>query len=295
MNRKALGRGLKALIPDSPPEPPRRPAAAAGGQAGHARLPLAELRPNPFQPRKEWPADELQTLADSLRLHGLLEPIVVRPAGEGHEIVAGERRVRAAQLIGWTHIDARIRPISDEEALQLALVENLQRKDLNPMEEARGYQGLIDHFGWTHERVAHEVGKSRVAVTNALRLIRLPGSIQRMVSRETLSAGHARALAGLSSPAMQERLAEEAIQKGLSVRQLERRVRLLARRLESRGSRAKNREGKEEFARLQDLMTRGLGLEVTLTGSRSRGSVRIRFASREELESLLSRLAIVVH
>lgn len=289
MNRKALGRGLKALIPETTVESPELQEESV-----MKRLPIAELRPNPYQPRREWPADETQVLADSLRLHGLLEPILVRSRGDHYEIVAGERRVRAAQLIGWTHIEARIRPISDEEALQLALVENLQRKDLNPMEEARGYQALIDQFEWTHERAAREVGKSRVSVSNSLRLLNLPSQIQAMVSRETLSAGHARSLAGLPNPAMQERLAQEAVQRGFSVRQLERKVRQLVSRLESKGSR-RNREGREELDRLQDILTRSLGMDVSVSGSQKTGVVRIRYGTRNELETLLSKLGVVIH
>lgn len=289
MNRKALGRGLKALIPETSIESREQPAESL------VKLPLAELHPNPYQPRREWPVKEIQVLADSLRLHGLLEPIVVRPIGDHYEIVAGERRVRAAQVLGWTHIEAQVRSLSDEEALQLALVENLQRKDLNPMEEARGYQALVDQFAWTHERVAKEVGKSRVAISNSIRLLSLPDSIQAMVSRETLSGGHARALAGLPSPAMQESLAQETVQKGFSVRQLERRVRQLATRLTSRGGRARHRVGREELDRLQDIMTRSLGLDVSVSGTRQAGVVRMRYGSRGELEALLTRLGVIVH
>ncbi|MBD3336568.1 MAG: ParB/RepB/Spo0J family partition protein [Candidatus Eisenbacteria bacterium] len=291
MSRKALGRGLKALIPETPTDQP------SGSESAETirQLPIIELRPNPFQPRRRWSSEELQALAESLKRHGLLEPILVRPAGTHYEIVAGERRVRAAQLVGWTSVEARIRAVTDEEALQLALVENLQRKDLDPLEEARGYRALAERFSWTHDRIAQEVGKSRTAISNALRLLKLPESIQDHVSRETLSEGHARTLLGLPNPGMQERLAEETLKRGLSVRQLERKVQKLSRRVESRARRSRRSPAREELEALQEVMTRSLGLEVAVSGSREKGVVRIRYGRREELEGLLSRLDVVVH
>ncbi|MBU1700242.1 MAG: ParB/RepB/Spo0J family partition protein [Candidatus Eisenbacteria bacterium] len=289
MSRKALGRGLKALIPDSPAERPTLVEDSA------TRLSISELKPNPFQPRREWSDAELQNLAESLKIHGLLEPILARPASGQYEIIAGERRVRAAQLLGWTHIEARIRSVSDEEALQLALVENLQRKDLNPMEEARGYRALAEQFSWTHDRVANEVGKSRTAISNSLRLLKLPESVKEYVSRETLSEGHARTLLGLPNPAMQERLAGDCVSKGLSVRQLEKMVRQLAKRLESRGRKGRSTPGREEIQALQHAMTQAMSMDISISGNRNRGAVRIRYGSREELEGLIARLGIVIH
>jgi ParB family chromosome partitioning protein len=289
MSRKALGRGLKALIPDSPVERPTLVEDSA------TMLSISELKPNPFQPRREWSDAELQNLAESLKIHGLLEPILARPASGQYEIIAGERRVRAAQLLGWTHIEARIRSVSDEEALQLALVENLQRKDLNPMEEARGYRALAEQFSWTHDRVANEVGKSRTAISNSLRLLKLPESVKEYVSRETLSEGHARTLLGLPNPAMQERLAGDCVSKGLSVRQLEKMVRQLAKRLESRGRKGRSTPGREEIQTLQHAMTQAMSMDVSISGNRNRGAVRIRYGSREELEGLINRLGVVIH
>lgn len=288
MSRKALGRGLKALIPEGPVETTTHLDGVT------ARIPVADLRPNPFQPRKQWSDEELVSLTESIRANGLLEPILVRPAGDIYEIVAGERRARAVQSLGWSHIEATVRIVSDEEALQLALVENLQRKDLNPIEEARGYQALVDRFDWTHEQVAHRVGKSRVAVSNALRIMKLPESIQDMVSRETLSSGHARALLAVSSQGMQERLAEEVMQRGVSVRQLERKVRQLVRRLESRGRRTRA-PYQDELLTLQEALTATLGMSVSVSGNRERGAVKLKYSSREELEGFIARLGVVVH
>jgi ParB family chromosome partitioning protein len=288
MSRKALGRGLKALIPEGPVETTTHLDGVT------ARIPVADLRPNPFQPRKQWSDEELVSLAESIRANGLLEPILVRPAGDIYEIVAGERRARAVQSLGWSHIEATVRIVSDEEALQLALVENLQRKDLNPIEEARGYQALVERFDWTHEQVAHRVGKSRVAVSNALRIMKLPESIQDMVSRETLSSGHARALLAVSSQGMQERLAEEVMQRGVSVRQLERKVRQLVRRLESRGRRTRA-PYQDELLTLQEALTATLGMSVSVSGNRERGAVKLKYSSREELEGFIARLGVVVH
>jgi len=288
MSRKALGRGLKALIPEGPVETTTHLDGVT------ARIPVADLRPNPFQPRKQWSDEELVSLTESIRANGLLEPILVRPAGDIYEIVAGERRARAVQSLGWSHIEATVRIVSDEEALQLALVENLQRKDLNPIEEARGYQALVERFDWTHEQVAHRVGKSRVAVSNALRIMKLPESIQDMVSRETLSSGHARALLAVSSQGMQERLAEEVMQRGVSVRQLERKVRQLVRRLESRGRRTRA-PYQDELLTLQEALTATLGMSVSVSGNRERGAVKLKYSSREELEGFIARLGVVVH
>lgn len=214
---RRLGRGLEALIP------------AAGTGSGTAselqRIPLSRIRPNPFQPRREFDPAELQELEASLRTSGLIQPISVRRHGDAFELIAGERRVRAATNLGWTEISAMVRDFDDRTMLVLALVENLQRTNLNPLEEARGYRRLIDEFHLTHQQVAEAVGKDRTTVTNLLRILGLPDSVQRMVEDGRLSIGHARALLGLADVAAVVEVADAAVSRGSSVRDVEQLVR----------------------------------------------------------------------
>ena len=216
-SERRLGRGLEALIP------------AAGSGSGTAselqRIPLSRVRPNPFQPRREFDPVELQELEASLKTSGLIQPISVRRHGDAFELIAGERRVRAATNLGWTEISAMVRDFDDRTMLVLALVENLQRTNLNPLEEARGYRRLIDEFNLTHQQVAEAVGKDRTTVTNLLRILGLPDSVQRMVEDGRLATGHARALLGLADVAAVVEVADAAASRGLSVRDVEQLVR----------------------------------------------------------------------
>jgi ParB family transcriptional regulator, chromosome partitioning protein len=219
--RSGLGRGLGALIPSGGP-------ASSTSELVH--LPLNQIKPSQFQPRKQFDEEALTALVDSIRAVGVLQPILVREAAPGdYEIIAGERRFRAAHRAGLATIPAVIRPVDDVSSLEQALVENLQREDLNPLDEAGAYQQLIEDFNLTHDEVARRIGKSRTAVTNALRLFQLPPTVQRQVRDSLLTAGHARALLGSPDRALQERLALETIQLGLSVRALEELVRAAVR------------------------------------------------------------------
>src|SRR5688500_1863982 len=234
MTRKALGRGLGALIPGAPgpTDAPEAPGALATAQAdGFAapdvagervrEIPLDRIVPNPKQPRIEFAEEALQELAESIRAQGVLQPILVRPAGDSYQLIAGERRFRASQRVGLESIPAIVREIGDDEMLEVALIENLQREDLNSIEEALGYQRLLDELHYTHDRLSERVGKNRSSITNTLRLLTLPASVQSMVSRETLTAGHARALLGLPSHAEIEASARYVADMGLSVRKTE--------------------------------------------------------------------------
>ena len=214
-----LGKGLGALIPSDATE---RGAATAPGLQ---ELPIAAIRPNPYQPRDRFDEEGIGALADSIREVGLLQPVLVRPAGDGYELVAGERRWRAAHRAGLQMIPAIVRQTEDRRALQAALVENLQRAALNPLEEAAAYQQMIEDFSMTHEQVATTIGKSRAAVSNTLRLLQLPPSIQRALREDRLSMGHARALLGTPDRAFQEAIARRAIKEDLSVRAVEEAVR----------------------------------------------------------------------
>ncbi len=214
MKRQALGKGLDVLLPQSPVR-----AAAL------IELDLDQIQPNPLQPRMQFAPEKLQELAASIKENGVLQPIVVRGSGGGYELVVGERRWRAARQVGLERIPAIVQHVSDEKMLELALVENIQRDELSPIEEGQAYQLLADQFALTHEEIAQRVGRSRTAVTNSLRLLRLPSFIQEKVMNQEMSMGHARALIPLSEND-QLRLAEQVIARGLSVRETERRAKL---------------------------------------------------------------------
>jgi ParB family chromosome partitioning protein len=220
---RRLGKGLEALIASAATSGAQPTAAGSDLQ----RIALSRIRPNPFQPRREFDPEELAELESSLKASGLLQPISVRRSGDAYELIAGERRFRAASNLGWTEITAIVRDFDDQTMLVLALVENLQRSDLNAIEEARGYKRLIDDFQLTQQQVAEAVGKDRTTVTNLLRVLTLPDSVQRMVESGRLSTGHARALLALGPPHSAIELAELAASGELSVRALEQRVREL--------------------------------------------------------------------
>ena len=213
MSKKGLGRGIGALIPGIDPADRER--------LGVVELEIGVIRPNPDQPRKEFDEVRLEELALSIKEHGIVQPILVRKVGDGYEIVAGERRWRAAQLAGLTKVPALVREFSDAERMEIALIENLQREDLNPMEEAEAYRTLMESFGLTQEALAQRLGRSRSQVANTLRLLQLPAQVQDEVRAGRLSMGHAKVLCGVEDPARVVALAEMVIAKGLSVRELE--------------------------------------------------------------------------
>ncbi|HUH07248.1 MAG TPA: ParB/RepB/Spo0J family partition protein [Egibacteraceae bacterium] len=282
-----LGRGLGALIPSAGP-----------GETGLINLRLSEVVPNPRQPRGAFDVDALEELAQSLREVGLLQPIIVRPVDDQrYEIVAGERRFRAARLAGLEEIPAVVRRTEDTQLLTEALVENIHRADLNPLEEAAAYQQLIDDFDVTHEALATKLGKSRSAISNALRLLTLPPSLQHKVAEGALSAGHARTLLPLGSAERQERLAQRIIAEGLSVRETEGLVR---RSLEGPGesgaalsalAKAAKERRASPFEHLQATLGEALATRVTIKGSPRRGKVVIDYAGQEDLDRLLAVIA----
>jgi len=288
---RRLGRGLEALLTST------APTGKVEGGAGEAlkRLPIAQVKPNPFQPRKEFRPEELADLEASLRTSGLLQPITVRPAGRGYELIAGERRLRAATRLGWTEIPAVVKEIDDQTALTLALVENLQRADLNPLEEAEGYKRLIDEFGLTQQEVADVVGKDRTTVTNVLRVLGLPAAARRMLEEGQLTLGHARALLAVGEEDALVALAREVVAQGMSVREVERRARGAAHparggesgapaAMQPRGERAATAEAR----RIEEQLRRYLQTDVrlSLNGS-ARGEIRIQFYSNDDLERVL--------
>lgn len=283
--QRRLGRGLEALIGAS-----QGPSGLHGSEL--VRIPIARVRPNPFQPRREFEPAALAELEASIRASGLLQPITVRRKGDAYELVAGERRLRAVTNLDWKEVPAVVRDFDDQTLLVLALVENLQRADLNPIEEARGYQRLLGEFSLTHQEVAEAVGKDRSTITNLLRVLTLPDSVQQMVEAGALSAGHARAIAGLAdADAIQ--LAHEIHDSALSVRQTEERVRNSRSRssTDPRGNktRGERTNPKSPAARQIEEQLRyylQTDVQVDVMGD-AKGSVRIAFYSPDDLQRLL--------
>lgn len=281
--RRRLGRGLEALL-----GPTREEAEREGSLV---ELPIKDIRPNPFQPRKTVDPGALEELVSSIKQAGLLQPIVVRRANGasagGYELIAGERRLRACQQLGWERIPAVQREADDRTLLTLALIENLQRDDLSPVDEARGYERLIAEFKLAQQDVADAVGRDRSTVANALRLLKLPEVVLQMVHEGPLSVGHARALLALEDPRIVTNLAREAVAQGLSVREVEDRVR--GGRAPERRPRMKRGVGAApEVRRVEDALRRRLGTDVRVSlRAKGKGQIHLSFYSNEDLARLL--------
>ena len=276
--KRGLGRGLEALIPST-----RDP------EQGFAEVEIDDIRPNPQQPRGDFDEEALSGLAESIRSLGLLQPVVLRPDPDGgYFLVAGERRWRAARKAGLNRIPAVIRTSEDREWLTAALVENLQRADLNPLEEAAAFQQLLEDFGLTHDEVGRRVGRSRAAITNSVRLLGLPASIQARLASGELSAGHARALAAIEDRAFAEHVAKRAVAEGWSVRQVEEAVRL--RRGEHTTAPRLREVRPAEIIELEMRLAERLGSKVRVDFRQGRGALRIDYRSLEELEKIYRRL-----
>ncbi len=269
--RKALGKGLEALLPSKP-----------GRGTGLLQIEVDRISPNPFQPRSRFESEKLEELAASIREHGVLQPVIVRRAGDDYELVAGERRWRAARKAGVDRVPALVHDLSDQNLLQLALVENLQRDDLSAIEEARAYQILIEEFDLTQQQVAQRVGRSRTGVANTLRLLKLPESIQQLVVEGRLSMGHARALLPLARGA-QLALGKQAVRSGLSVRQVEDRVR---RQLKSRPPVTKD----PNLSAAEDRLEEHWKTRVEIRPRGQGGRIILHFHSPEELDRLYEAL-----
>jgi ParB family chromosome partitioning protein len=275
---------LQALITEMSP---------TGGGDEIELIEISRISTNPYQPRREFSEEGLKELADSLRVHGLIQPITVRRRGRGYELVVGERRWRAAQLAGFEEIAAVVRDMSDEETMEVAIIENLQREDLNPIEEALAYRQLMDTLSYTQERLAERVGKSRPYVANALRLLTLPDDMVRHVSRGTISPGHARAI--LATPEAQRRaLLDKIIREQCTVRQAE----LFAQRAqgdvsrETGGKKPRKPALSPELAEVERRLRERLQARVNLRPRGERGSIEIEYYSQEELERLLELFTI---
>ena len=287
---RRLGRGLEALL------------GTAGGLAstdeGALKLiPIAQVARNPFQPRTEFRAEDLLELQESLKASGLLQPITVRrrPGKDGFELIAGERRLRAATKLGWKEIPAIIREIDDKTLLTLALVENLQRSDLNPIEEGEGYHRLSHDFGLTQQQIAETVGKDRTTIANMLRVLQLPESARKLLQDGKLSMGHAKVLLGLDDSGKIADLANEIVREGLTVRELEQRLRQVdgaPRKGKAGRPRTADRQS-PEIRQIQDRLRRFLQTDATLTvGPNNRGTLTLHFYSADDLERLLDVMRV---
>ncbi len=280
--RRALGRGLSSLLPvrETPPTSHERAQSAPID-----RIPIDLIDPNPVQPRAAFPAAKLEELAASIKAHGVLQPLLVRRNGSRYQLVAGERRWRAAKLAGLTELPVVVRDVPDDRLLEITLVENVQREDLNPVELARALERMVTDLGLTHEEIASRTGKDRSTISNFLRLLKLPDDVQQLLAEHRLSMGHARAIVGLPSEALQRQVAEKAASQGLSVRQVERLVQGITRPREAKSLQETVEEPNVRAA--VDDMERVLGTRVRIVSrSDQRGRIEIEYYSAEDLHRL---------
>ena len=281
-----LGRGLGALLGDY--------LATESVPAGNVQsVPVASILPNPLQPRKEFSENELEELASSIRENGLLQPPLVRPAGAGrYELVAGERRLRALQRLGWQETPVVVRKVDDEALLVLALVENLQREELNPLEEAEGYRTLAERFELTQEEISRAVGKDRSTIANLIRLLKLPPSIRRLVEDGELSMGHARALLGIEDPVRAAELARHSVKDGWSVRELERQARATPTTRAQRSATTPAASRDPVLRALEEALRERLATRVQIrAGKKGEGVIEVPFHGSEDFERIFALLA----
>lgn len=276
--RPALGKGLGALLPDIEKED-RKNFLYCG---------IEEIAPSRYQPRKGFNEKKLAELTDSIKEKGIIEPLIVRKTDGGYELIVGERRWRAAQSAGIKEVPVIVRDVTTSEALELALVENLQREDLNPLEEAEAYKRLMEEFTYTQEELAKRIGKDRTTVANAVRLLKLPQEIKASLADETISSGHARAFLGLNSPEEQKMACSRVIQRGLSVRETERLIKRLNARRSTRdmGDMPASEED-IQLGYLEETLRKFLGTQVRIPKRGRKGKIEIEFYSREDLERII--------
>jgi ParB family chromosome partitioning protein len=285
--RKALGRGLNALLTSTKP-PAGVIEAETTGESRIRRIPLHQIDPNPDQPRQIFRDDGIEELAQSIRVDGLIQPIVVRPNGARFQLIVGERRCRAAKIAGINEIPCIVQEFEKDRALEIALVENIQREDLNPIEVALALNRMVHEFQLSHEELATRTGKDRTTITNLLRLLKLPREIQQLVAERRISMGHARALLSIEDPQAQLTLAEKAAAQGLSVRDVERRVRAQQR---PDGEKNEPKPVDPNIAAALEQMERALGARVRLVQrSASSGRIEIEYHSQEDIDRIYSRI-----
>lgn len=281
MENRALGKGLSALIPDKP----RDDQSRARGARQVTIVPTAKVRPNSLQPRRHYDAHKLAELKESIREKGILQPVLVRENNGEYEVVAGERRFRAAQSLGLEEIPVIVKELSNAEALVIALIENIQREELNPIEEAAAFKRLIEEFHLKQDEVAQSVGKDRSTISNTMRLLKLPDEIQQGVISGAVTMGHARSLLAIENPVKQKALFEEIIAKGLSVREVEN---IVSGQSPSSGRKGKKTAGRHhEMVFLEDDLQQVLGTKVRIHAGKKRGKIVIEYYSPDDLERIL--------
>jgi ParB family chromosome partitioning protein len=276
--RQALGKGLGALIPEKPSSEPE------GKRVSHV-CGIEEIKPNPHQPRKNFVDEQLKEMVDSIREKGILQPLIVRRKSDGFELIAGERRWRAAQRAGMKEVPIIIKDVSESEMLELSLIENIQREDLNPIEEAEAFKGLMEQFHLTQEEISKKVGKDRATVANTIRLLKLPPEIKQSLADGKITMGHARAFLSLEGADKQRSLLKKLLSSGLSVRQIEN----LVRRLRSKRSQAPQKTHSDWTSLIEELQ-RTLGTKVKIVGKRHRGRIEIEYFSPDELDRIIELL-----
>ncbi|MCC6857754.1 MAG: ParB/RepB/Spo0J family partition protein [Bryobacterales bacterium] len=285
--RRALGKGLTALLPTRPLTAVTVPQEPAAPSDGVARLAVDLIDPNPHQPRHVFDGNRLEELAQSIRTNGVIQPVVVRPAGNRYQLVAGERRWRAARIAGLATIPAVIQEIPDDRLLELTLVENIQREDLNPIELANAFVSLAAELHLTHEQIAERTGKDRTTITNVVRLLQLPEDLQQMVADRRLSQGHARAVLSLPTVDLQRRLAQQIVDSGLSVRQAEQLSRIASQPRQPKPAAAPPAPQDPNVKAAVDELERVLGTRVRLVEmSGNRGKIEIEYYSAEDLDRI---------
>ena len=276
--RQVLGKGLSALIPE-------KPSSELEGKRAFHFCGIEEIQPNPFQPRKAFGDEQLQELAGSIREKGILQPLVVRRKGESYELIAGERRWRAAQKAGVKEVPILIKDIPESEILELSLIENIQRENLNPIEEAEAFKGLVDHFHLTQEEISRKVGKDRTTIANTIRLLKLPPEIRQSLADGAISMGHARAFLSLDGLEKQKLAFKKVLAANLSVRQTE----SLVKRIHSKGH-PRHSKNNQEWNPMVEELQRVLGTRVRIVGNRKRGRIEIEFYSQDELDRIIDQL-----
>jgi ParB family chromosome partitioning protein len=282
MAKRALGKGIGALIGET--------EDARQKNASTVEVPIASLKPNPSQPRRTFRDGSLAELAESIRRRGVLQPVLVEEVGGGYQIVAGERRVRAAKLAGLDRVPVLVRSFSPDERLEVALIENLQREDLTPIEEAKAYRQLMDARELTQEQVAAKVGKDRTTVTNSLRLLKLPQKVQDAVEKGDLSAGHARALLAVTSPSDMELLFARVLSRGLSVRETEQAAQALNQGKRGKAKKPSGRMRDPNVREVEERLVERFGTKVQIRGGPAKGRIEIAYFTADDLERVLELL-----
>lgn len=288
--KRGLGKGLDALFESIQTEQIQNPSGELEGRkaATIERVRIMDIDPNPLQPRKHFGDEKIQELAASIKIHGVVQPIVIKPAGGRFLLVAGERRWRAARQAGLNTIPAVVMDLDERQVMEIGLIENLQREDLNPVEEAKGIKLLLDEYRLTQDEIAGHLGKSRPAIANTIRLLNLSESIQRLLEEDKLTAGHARALLALEDTVMREEVAEVIIQKGLNVRETEKLIRTL---LDKDGDAQPTKPAKPSYiTEIEAGLEESLGTRVAITPGRKKGIIQIEYYSHEDLERIIEKV-----